>query len=140
MIAETIIRTEHQEQGRLFKWAKDHEHEWGGALKTMFAIPNGGLRVGLGGINLKREGVRSGVPDIFVACPRGGYAGLFLELKRAKGGNVSTRQSEWHKWLTDEGYKVLVCHGADAAIVAIGEYLGGVAPVATSKKSLSREP
>lgn len=35
----------------------------------------------------------AGVPDIFLPAPRGGYAGLFIEMKRRKNGRVSIDQA-----------------------------------------------
>jgi hypothetical protein len=129
-VHETIIRKsapstrdEHQEQAALFGWAKAHEHEWGGALKVLHAIPNGGYRGVQSGFKLKQEGVKRGFPDIGLPVARKGVHGLYIELKRTKGGKVSPEQHEWHHWLTDNGYLVAVCHGADAAIEVIKEYL-----------------
>ena len=42
-------------------------------LALIFAIPNGGKRHIGTARKLKAEGVRSGVPDIFLACPRMPY-------------------------------------------------------------------
>ncbi|MGV1049167.1 MAG: VRR-NUC domain-containing protein [Solirubrobacterales bacterium] len=131
MIAETIIRksapserTEHQEQARLFKWAKDHEHEYGGALRMLYAIPNGGLRDDATAARLKREGVRRGVPDVCLPVARRGCNSLYIEMKKTVGGTVSPEQREWRHWLSEEDHLVATCYGADAAIEVIKEYLG----------------
>ena len=68
--------------------------------------------------------MKAGVPDIFLPVASGIYHGLFIEMKRAKGGTVSEAQNEWITRLIRQGYAVLVCHGADEAICMIREYLG----------------
>jgi hypothetical protein len=59
---------------------------------------------------LKAEGVSSGVPDLFVPA-----WGLWVEMKRTKGGAVSAEQKDWIKYLEEVGYCVKVCKGAEAA-------------------------
>ena len=69
---------EHIEQVKLFNWAKEkerlHLH-----LSLLFAIPNGGHRHKAVGAKLKSGGVKAGVPDCFLAVPKNGKHGLFLE-------------------------------------------------------------
>ena len=72
---------------------------------------------------MKAEGVRAGVPDMFLATPRGGYIGLFIELKKPKGGRVSKAQSELLKELAAQGYKTCVCCGWVEARATIESYL-----------------
>jgi hypothetical protein len=72
---------------------------------------------------LKREGVRAGVPDMFLAAPGNGYHGLFIELKAGKSGRVSPAQEEMQKILSAHGYAVAVCRSLDAAKSKIEEYL-----------------
>lgn len=75
------------------------------------------------GAYLKAQGVRAGVPDLLLAIPAGGYNGLWLELKRSKGGRVTEAQAEMHKLLKSQGYAVHVCHGAREAVGVIVDYL-----------------
>ena len=125
-----IVPTEHEEQVALFQWAaaNEGEHE---ELKLLFAVPNGGYRPMTTAAQLKAEGVRSGVPDCFLAVPRSGvnnvgrYGGLFLELKRRDRSNHATPlQKEWIERLSQYGYKAVVCYGAQEAIDTIKAYLG----------------
>ena len=115
---------EHQEQVALFAWADLHMVKYP-ALVNMFAIPNGGKRSKIAGAMLKREGVKAGVPDIMVAYPCNGYHGLFIEMKRRDGGNVSTAQVDWIKRLNDAGYMAKVAYGAKEAQEIIIGYLVG---------------
>lgn len=110
----TVIPTEHQEQCALFEWAA-----WTAKripeLHLMHAIPNGGKRDIRTAAMLKAEGVKPGVPDIFLPVSRGGKHGLYIELKRRKGGTVSKAQEAWIRALSAQGYMCAVCHGAEAA-------------------------
>ena len=63
------------------------------------------------------------MPDIFLPAPRGGYAGLFIEMKRRKNGRVSIDQATWLKALEKQGYKAIVAHGWEEARDEIEGYL-----------------
>jgi len=114
---------EHRIQSAFFKWAKYASVQYPG-LKLMFAIPNGGARDAVTGAMLKREGVKPGVPDIFLACPVGEYHGLFIEMKTAKG-RPSPEQREWLSRLRSRGYAAVICHGLDEAIDTATAYVTG---------------
>lgn len=111
--------TEHEEQKLLIKWF-DFQY---GSKYILFAIPNGGQRNLLVAKKLKAEGVRSGVPDLFLAKPNAQYAGIFIEMKKAKGGVVSQNQKEMMIELEKHGYKCVVAHGFEQAKKEIEEYL-----------------
>lgn len=110
------------EQAALFQWARLAEKQYP-ALRLLFAIPNGGTRRdAIEGAHLKAQGVRAGVPDLFLPAPSGKYAGLFLEMK-AQGGRLQPNQREWLDALTEAGYKTAVCFGYEAARAEIEQYL-----------------
>ena len=88
-----------------------------------FAIPNGGSRNRIEAANLKRQGVIAGVPDMMIPLPNKKYSGLFIEMKRKKGGVVSKYQKRWIEFLNQYGYKAVVCKGNEEAINAVQEYL-----------------
>ena len=115
-------KTEHSEQVALFDWASSEESRHL-QLGLMFAIPNGGKRHIVTGKKLKAEGVKSGVPDIFLSVPRNGKHGLFIELKIGKN-KPSKNQLWWIHSLRAEGYAVEVCYGFLEAQTAIIDYLG----------------
>lgn len=80
----------------------------------VFHIPNGGSRNKLEAANLKKQGVRAGVPDLFFPVARWGYHGLFIEMKA--GRNKATQaQNKWITLLEKNGYIARVCHGFDGA-------------------------
>lgn len=68
--------------------------------------------------------MKAGVPDLFLPVSRDGYHGLFIELKRQAGGRVSDEQKEWIQELRDQGYRVEVCKGWEAAAGVLKNYLG----------------
>jgi hypothetical protein len=74
-------------------------------LNNIFHIPNGGWRAPREATILKAMGVEPGVPDIFVAVPKGQYAGLWIEFKSIKGFH-RPEQKIWENNLVAVGYKV----------------------------------
>lgn len=114
---------EHRIQAALFKWAR-YASAQQPALKLMFAIPNGGARDAVTGAMLKAEGVKPGVPDIFLPLPVGDYHGLFVEMKTARG-RPTPEQREWLMRLKNRGYAAVLCRGLDEAIDTLNAYLSG---------------
>ena len=76
-------------------------------LRLLHAIPNGGKRDIRTAAMLKAEGVKPGVPDICLPVPRGGKHGLYIELKRRKGGTVSKAQEAWIRALMAQGFVII---------------------------------
>ena len=111
---------EHDEQVALFRWW-NIQHP--GIKHLMFAIPNGGKRGKVTAFMLKNEGVRAGVPDIFLAFPVGRFHGLWIEMKSQKG-RTSENQDFMLAELRGQGYDCAVCHGWDEAREKIQSYLG----------------
>lgn len=114
--------TENQEQALIFEWAGLNERRHP-ELRLLFAVPNGGYRPPKTAAILKATGVKSGVPDICLPVPRGEYHGLYIELKRRKGGALSANQRIWLNALTEQGHMAVCCKGADEAIRTIERYL-----------------
>ena len=77
----------------------------------IFAIPNGGKRSIATAKKLKKEGVKAGVPDLFIP-----EWNVWVEMKRKKGGRVSPVQKDWHEYLVNScGHTVIVGHGSEDA-------------------------
>ena len=112
------------EQAQLFAWAQYASGKYP-ELALMHHIPNGGKRGKAEAARFKLQGVKAGVPDIFLPCARGGYHGLYIELKRVKGGRVSAAQEDFISALRLQGYKVEVCFGMEQAREVLIEYLEG---------------
>lgn len=114
--------TEHAEQATLMVWAGLLSRSVT-ALELLFAIPNGGHRLpGVAG-KLRAEGVKAGVPDLFLPVAVGEFHGLFLEMKRRRNGRLRTEQRAWAERLKAQGYRVEEVKGATAAAEVILDYL-----------------
>ena len=114
---------EHHEQAALIRWANAQA----GAipeLALLFAIPNGGHRHKAVAGKMRAEGVKSGVPDLFLPARRGGHAGLFIEMKAGKN-RPTAAQTEWQQALRLQGFASEVCYGFDEARETILAYLDG---------------
>lgn len=109
--------TEDQEQAALVEHLEVAHKSW-----LFFAIPNGGQRHPAVAAQLKRAGVKAGVPDLFFPSVVKPYHGLFVEMKRADGGKKRDNQTEWHLNLARAGYAVGICHGAPEALDFIAAY------------------
>lgn len=120
---------EHTEQVHVFHWAAAVGKLYP-EIALLFAIPNGGHRNLLVARKMKAEGVKAGVPDMFLPVARGGFHGMFLELKtevnrpkRGGKGGLSDLQTQWLADLRDQGYRAEVAYGAREAIAMIEGYL-----------------
>ena len=84
-------------------------------------IPNEGKRSLSYAARMKRMGLRSGFPDLLVPLARGGFHGLFIEMKYGKN-KTTKEQKEWLELLSAEGYACAVCYNAAEAIKTIESY------------------
>ena len=113
--------SESTEQQALFEWAEFAAKKTP-ELWLMYAVPNGGKRDKVTAAILKREGVKPGVPDTCLPVPRGGFHGLYIEMKFGKN-KPSANQLWWIEQLQKQGYRVVVCYGWGEAVKVIVEYL-----------------
>lgn len=114
---------EHSEQVALMQWWHLVCERFGISEQLLFAIPNGGQRNVIVASKLKAEGVRAGVPDLFLAVARHGDHGLFIEMKKPQGGRASERQLAMLAQLAGNGYATAICNGWIEARDIICEYL-----------------
>lgn len=110
---------ETHEQQALIQWCAVK----GFPYNRIFAIPNGSNKSPASAARHQREGLRAGVPDLFLPYPIADYSGLFIEMKRATGGKVSKEQLEELNKLRDSGYSAVVCFGLDEAMTAMRRYV-----------------
>ena len=93
-------------------------------LELLHHVPNGGKRDAAMARALKRRGVKAGVPDLVLPVARGGYHGLYIELK-----DVKNKPTEAQKWwlgkLEEQGYYTTVCYGWQEAVTVLCGYLDG---------------
>lgn len=113
--------SEGEEQEALFTWARIAMSKYP-ELALMHHIPNGGSRTPWEARAFKRRGVVAGVPDVCLPVARGGYHGLYIELKRI-GGKTSGEQNEFMDLLNEQRYCVMVCEGWEVAKCVIEDYL-----------------
>ena len=152
--------TEHGEQAALFAWAERAKwlgvrfaDDWGRVgtttalhnaatsgvmavpdLEWLHAVPNGGERGRAAASNMKAEGVKSGVADIFWPIttqvpshvPTVLY-GLYIEMKRKNGrlSDCSQRQRDFARFVVNQGYAWRCCFGWEDARQALINYANG---------------
>lgn len=102
-------------------------------LDLLFAIKNAGHGDAVRGARSKAEGIKKGVPDIFLPVASfdkyaNTYSGLFIELKRPKTenkleGRASKEQCKWAEALEAQSYLVKLCYGWEAAKIVLLDYL-----------------
>ena len=112
--------TEHSEQVALIDWCYDHSDK---RLQLIYAHMNGIRTTPGNAIKHKAAGAKKGIPDLFLPVPMNEFHGLYIEMKRARGGTVSPEQKVWISLLKQQGYEAIVCRGADEAKQAIENYL-----------------
>ena len=115
------VPRERDEQTALFAWAHCMEGRED-ALRLLHHIPNGGSRNAAEAVSLKRQGVKAGVPDLFLPVARGGFHGLYIEMKR-KGGRLSAEQTSWLRALRAQGFAAAVCYSFEEARDTLMHYL-----------------
>lgn len=120
--------TEHGHQSAIFSWAALNKDKYPD-LKWLFAVPNGAWRNKIVATRLMAEGVKAGVPDIWLPVRRGQWSGLIIELKKLpkksthKRPQASDKQGEWIDFLRTQSYGAIVCVGWLEARQNLIEYL-----------------
>ena len=116
------VPTEDAEQMALFRWAELQAGKYP-ELRMLFHIPNGGSRGKAEAGRFRAMGVKAGVPDLCLPIAKAGYHGLYIEMKRTKGGRVSREQTGWLDDLRKRGYVAAVCKGWEDAARVIEWYI-----------------
>lgn len=119
------------EQISLFRWASLAENKYP-ELKLMYHVPNEGKRNAATGSRLKQAGLKSGVPDIVLPVARGGYIGLYIELKYGRN-KITENQKVWLRELREQNHLTAVCYGWEQARELIENYLKLVPTVGETK-------
>lgn len=115
------IQHEAAEQEKLFRWTGFAIAQYP-ELKLLHHIPNGGSRDPREAANLKRQGVKSGVPDLFLPVPRRGFHGFYIEMKYGKN-TPTENQKNWLSALKQQGYATAVCYSWEDASNLLIKYL-----------------
>ncbi len=120
--------SEHEQQVTVVSWFKVKYPKY---AKCIMSIPNSQMmlkypRERARVMNyLKREGFKKGVSDLFIAVPRKGKHGLWVEMKDVKKTlrSVNPEQIAHLNLMVKMGYEGIWCAGADVAMAAIETYM-----------------
>lgn len=122
--------SERQEQIAVMDW---FEKTYPKYYECLFSIPNGSQLAGNKAQRarqmnaLKAEGLKPGVSDLFLMVARGGYHGLFIEMKDKGKTKCSVSDTQWEhiRAAREQGYMAEWCAGFDKAKDLITEYMNG---------------
>lgn len=109
--------TERNEQSAFFatlEWLANQEPD----VARCYAVPNGQYRPG----EAMEPGLKAGVPDICCPIARGGYFGLYIELKHGDN-DVEPAQRQWISALNNAGYLAVTAWEMDGAMNVLQNYL-----------------
>lgn len=137
---------EEQEQKLTIRWGRMQLPCWGLPAELLFAVPNGGqLSLLVPGTNdklarmrrvtrLRQMGMLDGAADLLLTVARGGFCGLWVEMKKRREFFRSPREME-RAWSDEQrkfcetqraqGYDYALCYGFDEARTAITDYVMG---------------
>lgn len=121
VLAKKNCQSEHQHGAALMQWVQWNLKKYPD-LERLYHIPNGGLRSKVASAKLKAEGVKPGIPDYHLPVARGGFIGLYCELK-IKGNYPSDAQWKQIYALRKEGHFVCVAVGWEEARNFLMQYL-----------------
>lgn len=108
--------TEDNHQAALFCWASlpEQQAKYPQFKRLLYAIPNGGERHVAVAAKMKATGTKADVSDICLAVARGGYHGLYIELKKVLG-KARPGQLTFIQEVQKEGYAAGISVGWEAA-------------------------
>lgn len=129
--SEAPIATEEEECVSLIQWAAVMRFRSAPLTEVLFHIPNGAYlgadaktrAITMG--KLKAMGAQPGVFDYLLAVPifKIESAGLWIEMKRRRGGTVSADQKTFRLRMKALGYQTAVCLGWEEAAKEIQAYV-----------------
>lgn len=133
-----LKRGEDTEQMGVIDWANWNTNRFP-ELKLLFHVPNGGKRNATEAARFKAMGVKAGVPDLCLPVARGGFAGLYIEMKYGKN-KPTDNQKEWIAALKEQGYKVEICWSGEEATRTLEAYLQQSATILTDPMAEPSRP
>lgn len=117
--ALSSLSSEAFHQRELARYLRNHRTD-----SPLFTAPCNGIESSAKAKRKAKDmGMENGVPDLVFFEPRAHYLGLAIELKRPKGGSVSTTQQQWIRRLRERGWDASVEYGARRALRRIRNYL-----------------
>lgn len=125
------VPIEYEECEWLFQWAHLQTYDGKRLSTLLIQVPNGAYlgadaktrAITMG--KLKKTGLQPGCFDYILPVPKWSerIPGLWLEMKRTRGGTVSADQKEFMEHMLDLGWQCNVCKGWIAAAEVIADYL-----------------
>jgi hypothetical protein len=120
--------SEHSIQSAFFCWANLNKGTYPQLETLLFSIPNGGQRSKSQAAQLRAEGVKKGVPDVFLSVARKGWNGLYIEFKRPgtenqKEGTLTKEQKKFAEMVKEENYYHFVAYSYGQAAQMVVNYL-----------------
>lgn len=113
--------TEAQMQTTLMTWLRA-QHD---GRRWSIHIPNEGKRSRVAGSVLKKQGLLPGASDILVPIARGGFHGLWFELK-AYGKSPTDAQLTFLHAMSEQGYATGWSDDLDSSMYFINRYADGL--------------
>lgn len=116
--------SERFEQRLVIKYMRQYSDMVNGSYPVSHGRRHGGPAIAMA------DGYMKGWPDIQVVEPRGGYYGLFIELKKTH--NPSTVSDEQHEFIHKarlRGFYARVCRGYHQARLLFSLYMHEIPPV-----------
>ena len=86
------------------------------------SVPNGGARSAITGAIIKAEGAVRGVADLELNIAKGGWHGLKIEMKTAKG-RQSIYQKNWQRLVEAQGYKYIIARSIEEFMEQVTDYM-----------------
>jgi hypothetical protein len=133
--AKVRVPLEEEECTWLYEWAQLQRWRGKPIAQVLIHIPNGSFRgydrkgAAITAGKLKAQGMQPGVYDYLVPVPIVSTGliipGLWLEMKRLRGGGPSTEQNEFRDRMLCFGWRCEVARGWVAASKVIEQYLQG---------------
>ena len=117
------VPLESEEQIAVVQWFRLNAKSFGLDPNQLLHPANEGKRTGRTAHTLAAMGLIAGTPDLFLAVPKKGLGGLWLEMKRIKKARVSEAQNAMLDLLDRAGYATRVCYGRAEAVQEITQYL-----------------
>lgn len=105
---------EHEEQVKFTHWANVKKDELP-QLAALYAVPNQAVRTSKVASYMIHEGLKAGIPDMFLAYAASNCHGLYIEFKFGRG-LLSPAQAIWRKRLMDNGYGYIVPYSFEDAV------------------------
>ena len=115
---------EQREQAQVVLWARarfDEDSDKWHDLDLLHCSLNGVKLSKAQAGKAKSQGMRTGIPDLFLPVPRKGFSGLFIEMK-SETGRLSDAQKDVVPRLSALGYSMHVAYSGREAIEIIRTY------------------